>query len=94
MPLIIIADTPQEVLGKVADWLVDYVDVVAQSVGTAQRDKAVRADTIQLIAMVLRAGTVMSSAAFDPAKHPYVEPPRPPMPRWNRRLPMVKGTKP
>jgi hypothetical protein len=89
MPLTIIADTPQEVLGKVADWLVEYADTVSshQEMAKDRMREAVRAETMQLIALVLRAGTVMPAAAFNAAKHPFLEPPRPAA-RWNRRLPV------
>jgi hypothetical protein len=85
MPLIIIADTPQEVLGKVADWLVEYAETVMRNDDGNHHVKAVRSDTMQLIAMVLRAGTVMPAASFNPDTSLYVEAPRA-TPRWNRRV--------
>jgi hypothetical protein len=81
MPLLIVADTPQEVLGRVADWLDEYTQTVAMVRNLTPTD------TMQLLAMVLRAGTVVPSSHFNPTQHLYVEAPKP---KWNRRLPVVK----
>ena len=93
MPLIIVADTPQEVLGKVADWLVEYAETIATSAELSRDARGVetRAATMQLLALMLRAGSVVPNVAFNPATPLHVEPP--PKATWsrNRRLPVMVG---
>lgn len=78
--LVIIADTPTEVLGKVADWIGEYSDLIAESTSRMDRPvdriaEQVRSETMELIAMALRAGIVVSRAEHDRQFSIIAEPP-------------------